>query len=542
MRDMQALSQDISSPFKAAKNVDSAGQERPENKGEDRGFHAIMDDSGEQANDDAPVDAMVSPQGDSLPEGLVHWQAAGDQDDRRTTADGLAFSQLRSVTETVDRQTDAPSGELENAKSDGLETTSSVMQSMGDDALIAPEERSHAVFDTGEVVIKSARQNHEITSSDVNADGDQVLLAEALPKEFIETKPHDAPVDMAAVGLGTVLSPDAMGAAMLADDVTLNRPAGNGPELKSPSTHLTSQGVISEHPAATTTTVPLIPDAVSTEDALIASEDPSIPKPGLELTSNASGPADSAKAGASAAPSSLQATALMAARGGEPETPKHKVRMAADEPVAEGADQTDSKPVQTELRSAINTPVTSVSQPQYAIVETNRMSTDAGVPDRTGDALLPVASIDAAMNAEHQSTVVRATRPDVAQHVAQQLALALHRAPDRPVEVALNPEELGRVSMMLSQQDGALTLAVQAERPETLELLRRNIDQLAYELNDLGYQNLSFSFSGDANQRDSDGANGGTVAEQTGSIEEMDELPSPIRMTLGATDRLDLRL
>ncbi|RXL51583.1 flagellar hook-length control protein FliK, partial [Citrobacter sp. AAK_AS5] len=56
------------------------------------------------------------------------------------------------------------------------------------------------------------------------------------------------------------------------------------------------------------------------------------------------------------------------------------------------------------------------------------------------------------------------------------LAEALAPVADRPVELTLSPEELGRVRMTLTTQDGTLTLAIQAARPETIDLMRRHID------------------------------------------------------------------
>ena len=48
--------------------------------------------------------------------------------------------------------------------------------------------------------------------------------------------------------------------------------------------------------------------------------------------------------------------------------------------------------------------------------------------------------------------------------------------------------------MSLVTHEGALTMMLQAERPETLDLLRRNIDQLAQDFRDLGFQDLTFRF------------------------------------------------
>ena len=76
----------------------------------------------------------------------------------------------------------------------------------------------------------------------------------------------------------------------------------------------------------------------------------------------------------------------------------------------------------------------------------------------------------------------------------QQLVDASVRATDRPVELVLNPEDLGRVRISMSMTDASVTLTVLAERSETLDLLRRHSEVLAQELRDLGYGKISFSF------------------------------------------------
>ena len=83
----------------------------------------------------------------------------------------------------------------------------------------------------------------------------------------------------------------------------------------------------------------------------------------------------------------------------------------------------------------------------------------------------------------------------LAQGTGRHLAEAVSRFPDHPVEVTLSPEELGRVRMTLTTSDSGLTLAMVVDRPETLDLMRRNIEHLAKDFRDLGFQNLSFSFA-----------------------------------------------
>jgi flagellar hook-length control protein FliK len=83
----------------------------------------------------------------------------------------------------------------------------------------------------------------------------------------------------------------------------------------------------------------------------------------------------------------------------------------------------------------------------------------------------------------------------IPQHIPRQLAEIIHTGGGKSVDVALSPEELGRVRLSISQAEGGLVVSVQAERPETLDMLRRNIDQLDQELRLLGYADPGFSFS-----------------------------------------------
>jgi len=85
-------------------------------------------------------------------------------------------------------------------------------------------------------------------------------------------------------------------------------------------------------------------------------------------------------------------------------------------------------------------------------------------------------------------------RADLAASVARQIADAMRNAGDKPVEIALNPVELGRVRMILNASDAGVTMNILADRPETLDLMRRNIDDLAKTFSELGYEDISFSF------------------------------------------------
>ncbi|MGR3796238.1 flagellar hook-length control protein FliK [Vannielia sp. SX4] len=83
-----------------------------------------------------------------------------------------------------------------------------------------------------------------------------------------------------------------------------------------------------------------------------------------------------------------------------------------------------------------------------------------------------------------------------AQAVAMQIAEVSRPLPDGPIELSLQPEELGRLKLSFSGGEAGLHVVVAAERPETLEMMRRHIDLLAQEMRRLGHEGAQFSFAG----------------------------------------------
>lgn len=169
----------------------------------------------------------------------------------------------------------------------------------------------------------------------------------------------------------------------------------------------------------------------------------------------------------------------------------------------------------------------------------------AEMPGEPGDPI--VATTDSAPLSRGVDRVAGGPPPTGAlpAGLGHRLAEAVSQFPDRPVEITLSPEELGRVRLTLATHDGALTMMVQADRPETLDLLRRNIDSLAQDFRDLGYQDLTFSFGQDRAPRQPPGAD--TLA----SAGETNASPSPVLAEDPGRDRirraadgggLDLRL
>ena len=128
--------------------------------------------------------------------------------------------------------------------------------------------------------------------------------------------------------------------------------------------------------------------------------------------------------------------------------------------------------------------------------------------------------------------------------IARQMAEALQKLPDRPVEISLNPKELGKVRMNISAAEAGITVSIVAERPETLDLMRRNIEQLTREFQSIGYESIAFSFSeGEANQGYSDEQDSKERADtsQLGLVTE-DEMQEQIHPMTSAGSGIDIRL
>lgn len=139
-------------------------------------------------------------------------------------------------------------------------------------------------------------------------------------------------------------------------------------------------------------------------------------------------------------------------------------------------------------------------------------------------------------------------RGDLAPHVARQLAEAMPQAANRPIEIALSPHELGRVRMSIVADDNAITVNIVAERGETMDLMRRHIDQLGQTFRSMGYDQINFEFEQGA--QDSDHAEGGTPSEQTEPKSSSDQVTDAllgeettiIHLNDASADGVDIRL
>ena len=99
--------------------------------------------------------------------------------------------------------------------------------------------------------------------------------------------------------------------------------------------------------------------------------------------------------------------------------------------------------------------------------------------------------------------------------------------------------------LTLHAHDQAMTVAIQAERPETLDLMRRHIDSLAREMRELGYGALNFTFDQNSDQSAFAQRDMGGDAQDRPTPPSL-EMPEPLRASFvpirSAASGLDLRM
>lgn len=142
--------------------------------------------------------------------------------------------------------------------------------------------------------------------------------------------------------------------------------------------------------------------------------------------------------------------------------------------------------------------------------------------------------------AQSQTLPVRLDAPT---HIARQVAEALQNMPNRPVEISLNPEELGRVRLAMSSTEAGIIVSILTERPETMDLMRRHIANLETAFQDIGYEQIAFSFGNGENAQNGADPKGSEGAFGTGlTSQNQTDTAAQISLSLSPDAGLDLRL
>jgi len=126
--------------------------------------------------------------------------------------------------------------------------------------------------------------------------------------------------------------------------------------------------------------------------------------------------------------------------------------------------------------------------------------------------------------------------------IVQQIAAALEQSSGQSSQITLNPEELGRVRITLASSETGVVLSISAERPETADLMRRNINSLLQDFSALGYENPTFDFQNQNTEQDETEADGSqSILLESSSLPEH-ENPASVTGFVAGSSGLDLKL
>lgn len=169
--------------------------------------------------------------------------------------------------------------------------------------------------------------------------------------------------------------------------------------------------------------------------------------------------------------------------------------------------------------------------------------------DETASVSSSISTEDAAASTASASTAVSGpisgpSKPGLAQAVGAQLAEQLAKRHQGTIGITLNPEELGRVQMAVNASESVVAISITAERPETLDLMRRHVDQLIEEFRQLGYEGVDLAFSGGGSTHD-DPQNAPSSNAISATSDAMDSATDPSEITPnrpGQSAGVDMRL
>ena len=189
-------------------------------------------------------------------------------------------------------------------------------------------------------------------------------------------------------------------------------------------------------------------------------------------------------------------------------------------------------------------PAPSGEKPSLPLAKTAFSDQDASPTDllsnSEGSSVLTLDPVLRTASKDPQITASVPTAPPILTPVIVELARSGN---DGPIDLALAPEELGRLTISIRQEGDFVHVSMMAERPETLDLLRRHAGDLLADLRQSGFSGASFSFGQGGQDRSSqttDTSLGTDDAAAPHAAPHDFKQPSPHRAHTGAG--LDLRI
>jgi hypothetical protein len=231
---------------------------------------------------------------------------------------------------------------------------------------------------------------------------------------------------------------------------------------------------------------------------------------------------------------------LQATEGQDVAFPEVAEEIVAPKVTRETVETSANSSAQTAQNFALSGMLTSAEVQTSSVTDTDQISS-------LGD-LGPIAhmSPETAALREQTAATSATNRIELPTHIASQIADVARQLPDRPVEITLSPEELGKVRLSFHlSENGAMQVVIAAERADTLDLLRRNVESLITEFRDLGYADSGFTFQNFDQGTQQGGSDAFSPPIGSSATSDMtDSMPSetPVRLSLGSASGMDLRL
>ncbi|MGG7566968.1 flagellar hook-length control protein FliK [Rhodovulum sp. DZ06] len=268
-------------------------------------------------------------------------------------------------------------------------------------------------------------------------------------------------------------------------------------------------------------------------------------QPAAPAASQAVSAAQAAASQAPVAQVQARAAAASADPGTSPADPpsvRRRQRDRAEPPptTAAAAPQVRAEP--SEQRVAAPAPQAALVQAEGVRFHAMREAAADAAPDPIrAESLTTQASVHDGPRA--MTATVAAAAPDRPQAaaVAAQLAPALRRGGDGSTEIRLDPPELGRVRVTLRTDEAGLVATITAERPETVDLMRRHADLLLRDLAANGQARVDLSF-GSFGGNGGDGEKGGGRFAAAGASILPEAAPDERRAPRRLGDGLDIRV
>lgn len=235
-------------------------------------------------------------------------------------------------------------------------------------------------------------------------------------------------------------------------------------------------------------------------EATAISENRNAGRQGPEKSATLNGPATHA-AKVSATPAASQSVFQMHIQNAEAGDPRRSRYRSAEGETQIAAEVSKASTAAAGINTAAaavmrNTAASTISQAVQAVSAKLNQNTSL-----SGDSLAGPSLLSADLPGLPQLLTEAVFQPgathrvEMPRMIATQLAEAFAAKGERNMDVSLNPEELGRVKMRVSTSETGIVMTIQTERPETGDLMRRHINELAEEFRRMGFQDISFEFS-----------------------------------------------